>query len=407
MNKVLIILLISFNLLANPCNFAFEQKYILKSAQSDSLIKRAFNLEKITKKLKVFNKNYQSVERELLAGNPSMLLDKYETIFKNIDTSSSIIKANKIKIDRINLRGKNIDDVGKQNLISLQKDIDKYSKVLGNNYRSYSEAHRGLKTLLKKEYCNLECRKAVREGLKKLKTKLSNREISSLFSSSPKAFSISKRKVLINSTAQSLKKLLKNRYVMRYLFLKIPGSSSKFKVFQRLFKKGYDHRFHEINKHLITKVSQSKLTAVKKVELIEKEIGKIDLDDFFVDFSRTNDGRSQLVFDEIFDHLKTSGKSSLFARVEQAKLLGKKIGKVGAKKPLNTDWLIGSLIFGGATFAYMNFTTKTEEVQESLNLESDEVIEIEFDSVEDKVIQDEFTRASQGILDLENSAAQH
>ena len=423
---------------ANPCNFAFEMNYRVKSAPEVKLSRSVFILDELTKKMKSGFKGIKEIEEALIKGKSNLAIQKWTHVFRKVQVSSIRIDNIKRLIDalskkNLNLSGgvesylrseglpqyiidENIRDIvgfGKDKYLkNLRKKMDKYSKILGNNYNQYVDAQSMLIGLRSEKTCSKSCKAAIDKTIDKTsvvkneyrmhyKDIVQNRRtpsvefIRSIFEVNEKAFLVSKRKLFLNHTFSQLKKIFKNRYIIRKFLIKNSKEGlATFGFVMKLFKRGFNHRYHNVHKKLILKISYSDLPVLKKLEALKKEIGDLDFDDLLADFSRAVDGRVQKTFDDMLEALNTKiDDSKTLEKFESAIEVGKKLGKIGKNKPKDINWLIGSALLATGSYVYFDYSVSddfsevVDEVNQTSNsLEDDdevEVIEVEFGSTED------------------------
>ncbi len=453
--KILILAIFAFNAVADTCNFPFFKKYSVRSSKEVKHLNTAYKLDSLTKKLKSYNKSLQDIEVDLMRGDTTTALNKWTYPFKKVETSYIEITNHRKMIDALEdfdsqglsfgqfLTQKNIPKylidkhaLDFQNssvndyLKVLKKDLDRHSKTLGNNIDTYLGAKAKLNSLKNSQACSQSCQDAVAKVLKEtsitsnqfreqLRQRIGSRrsidseDVKRLLETDAKAFLVSKRKVFITDMAKRLKSLFNNRYIMQALFMTGKFSTlGKTKLLLRLFNRGFNHRYFKLHRPLLTKVGYSDLSPANKIKMLQKEIGELDLDDVLVDFSRASDGRIQKSFEDILQHIE--GKpifAPLHKRVVEAQKLGAKLGKISRTSPRNYDWLVGSIIVGGAALTYLSFDTETTEVTPADPMdpnqnEDPDIIEIEFDSDEDTQLIQDFIDANEDLNILESAAVQ-
>ena len=423
----------------------------------------AYKLDSMTKRMKSFNKSLQDIETDLLRGESTSALNKWTYPFKKVEASYIEISNHRKIIDAFEgfdsqnlaitqyLTKKNIPNylidkhaLNFQNsttssyLKVLKKDLDKHSKTLGNNIDSYLNAKTKMNSLLSSEACSQACREAVNKVLKETsitsnqfragltdlvgsRTSINPDKVRQLFETDAKAFLVSKRKIFINDVAKRLKSVFNNRYIMQALFMTGKfGTLGKTKLLLRMFNRGYNHRYFKVHRPLLTKVSYSEFAPAKKIKMLQDNIGELDLDDVLADFSRASDGKMQKSFDDILQYMEGRPSfSSFYKKAIEAQKLGAKLGKISKTSPRNYDWLIGSLIVGGAGLTYLSFDTETSEITSanpdmpipnypdvSTPGDDPEVIEIEIESDEDTRLIEEFMESNSDLYILESAATQ-
>jgi hypothetical protein len=423
MIKVLLFLFIVSNVFANPCSQVFHGDVLLKTAKDTKLYNTAFFLDGLTKKMKTYSKSIVDIELSLLRGETDLAINKFTHTFRKVESSF-------LEIERLKKTIRSTDKKDLTLLNQFKKELDYHSKILGNNFEIYKTAKEKFSSLIKDKNCSAKCLKALKrvdratsilkngyrgfyKELISKRKKITLKKVKQTLEENPKAFVISKRKIFIDNIARRLFKLFKNRLLIKSLLLGTKVTSKLGRVLRvnsllRLFKRAYNVRYFTHHQLPITKLAYSSESTAKKISILERDLSGVDLDDFLTDFSRASDSRIQTSFDKMHLHLQQNNPNSiLLRRFDEAQKLGVKIGKIGAKKPRNLSWLVGSMVIAGTGYGYFSFEKSSELVEQDL-LEVDvdasndlETIEIEFDSVEDNSVIEEFTEVNESVTALE------
>jgi hypothetical protein len=415
---------------ADMCEYFYKYNFNKIHSPDIASVKKLNILDNLTFKLKTFSSRGLDAETQILKGNASFAISKWSSLFRKVESSAlyvnnyTILNKGIQKGVRLNVKDYEvflrelklpqylidqhlpfIYQYGPEDYLPiLMKKMRKQLKVLGNNYNSYKQVRNSLDDLVNSKSCNSKCQSSIKEiyGTIGITAKperavfrnlVNNRKnikfstVEKVFNSHPQSLVIAKRKEFLNQAVKMLKKIYGNTKIMRNLYRYLGNvSAAKGLKISRLFKRLYDKRAFSIHNKVLTKVSYSDLPIKEKLAVLKSESSGMDLNSILADMSRNSDSKITETFSELMNFAKKAKiRSPLLKQLEDAQVLGKKLGSMSKKKPRGLGALITGLVVGGVGIGYFTFDMEKEgEVGQT----NDDLIEIledteDFEDTED------------------------
>jgi hypothetical protein len=411
---------------ADMCEYVYKYNFQKINSPDIASIKKLNTYDNLTHKLKKFTSRGVDAETEILKGNANFAITKWSSLFRKVESSALYINNYKIlnkSIQKgINLNVKDYEVFLKelklpQYLIDqhlpflyqngpekylpiLMKKMKKQLKVLGNNFNTYKQVRSSLDSLVKSKACSPKCQQSIAEvystigitakpersifkHLVQNKKSIKLSTVEKVFNSHPQSLIIAKRKEFLNQSVKVIKKIYNNTRLMKSVFSYLGSvSAAKGLKISRLFKRLYDKRAFTVHNKILTKVSYSDLAIKEKLSILKSESSAMDFNAILADMSRNSDIKIKDTFLELLSFSKKSNKrANLLKQLEEAQILGKKLGSMSKKKPRALGALITALVVSGAGIGYFTFDMETEgEIGQEGDDSSDGVIEFLDDS---------------------------
>ncbi|MBC77469.1 MAG: hypothetical protein CME64_15810 [Halobacteriovoraceae bacterium] len=370
---------------------------------------------------------FEQAEERFLSGKLYDALGTYKALFNTVETSVLTIDNYSVLAKALRLAHKSeiknpakfLEDfrvspylvaesaarIGKSS--NVESELRRVEKILKRHYRNlgvyfdeYNLVRTRLRKLQTKEHCDKVCQETIKKFYERVglssdtlrvllerfapgRQSLSIDYVRNVFNSHPEAILVARKREFITEGIGLVKMYVNKFRILSRLFRAASKMSwAQKKMVVKLFQSVFNKEYKEIHHTIVNRVTHnSNKSAPAKMEKVKEELQEVDPERFWVNFARLREGKYQDTLAALERHAQKN-EPHIYEQIQSAKEIAEKLGPIGGEDARGAYKFLGLMAFGGATWAYFNFSPKKDTGPEDLDLPDPSEVQEDDDETE-------------------------